>query len=292
MSYRHIDNLYKDARILAFRECYALEKVHGTSAHVAYRGGRVVYSSGGASAVAFTALFDEAALTAAFVALGHEDAPITVFGEAYGGKEQGMSATYGKALAFVAFEVMIGESWLDVPSAEDVARKLGIEFVPYAKGSTDLAWVDSQRDADSEIAIRRGTGPGKKREGVVLRPPFEVRLNSGERLIVKHKRDEFRETKSPRPDVDPAKLAVLAEATAIAEEWVTEMRLTHVLQKIAEPHDMSQTPLVIAAMVEDVLREAVGEIVDSKEARKAIGVKAATLFKSRIKSKLYAPKED
>ena len=30
MGYMHIDNLYKDQRILQFKECYALEKIHGT----------------------------------------------------------------------------------------------------------------------------------------------------------------------------------------------------------------------------------------------------------------------
>ncbi len=34
MGYLHIDNLYKNQTIRLFRECYALEKVHGTSAHV------------------------------------------------------------------------------------------------------------------------------------------------------------------------------------------------------------------------------------------------------------------
>lgn len=30
MSYLHIPNLYKDQTILLLRECFALEKVHGT----------------------------------------------------------------------------------------------------------------------------------------------------------------------------------------------------------------------------------------------------------------------
>ena len=34
MSYLHIQNLYKDPRILMLREVYALEKIHGTSAHI------------------------------------------------------------------------------------------------------------------------------------------------------------------------------------------------------------------------------------------------------------------
>lgn len=37
MGYLHIDNLYKAQEILAFRTCFALEKIHGTSANVARR---------------------------------------------------------------------------------------------------------------------------------------------------------------------------------------------------------------------------------------------------------------
>src|SRR3990167_11482310 len=50
MSYMHIENLYKAQDILAFKRCFALEKIHGTSAHVAWRDGSVVLSSGGEKA--------------------------------------------------------------------------------------------------------------------------------------------------------------------------------------------------------------------------------------------------
>jgi hypothetical protein len=45
---------------------------------------------------------------------------------------------------------------------------------------------------------------------------------------------------------------------------------------------MEDTSRVIAAMVEDVLREGSTEIVDSREARKAIGAATARLFKARV----------
>ena len=34
MAYMHIDNLYKNQEVLLFKECYAMEKIHGTSAHI------------------------------------------------------------------------------------------------------------------------------------------------------------------------------------------------------------------------------------------------------------------
>lgn len=283
MSYMHINNLYKDQRVLAFRECYALEKIHGTSAHVRWSGSQLHFFSGGEKHERFCTLFDAAKLSEAFLAIGHD--PVVVYGEAYGGKQQGQSHRYGKELRFVAFEVQVGDSWLDVPNAADFVSKLGLEFVHFVKVPTDLAALDAERDAPSEQARRNGVEGDHPREGVVLRPIFEVRTNNGDRIIAKHKRDDERETKTPRQVVDPSKLQVLQAAEAIAEEWVTPTRLAHVLDKLGDV-SIEQTRDVIAAMTEDVLREGAGELTDSREARAAIGKKTAGLFKARLRAAL------
>src|SRR3990167_7282552 len=98
MAYLHIDNLYKAQEILAFRTCYALEKIHGTSAHVGFKGGVITFFSGGASHERFVEIFDEEALQARFAERFMVSDVVVVFGEAYGGKCQGMSLTYGKTL--------------------------------------------------------------------------------------------------------------------------------------------------------------------------------------------------
>jgi len=284
MSYMHIDNLYKAKEILEFKTVYAMEKIHGTSAHVAWKDGKVTFFSGGADHKAFSALFFPVALADKFTEL---DLPeVVIFGEAYGGKLQGMKATYGPELRFVAFEVKIGTSWLSVPQAEDVVKKLGLEFVHYDLIETTQIALDRFRDADSVQAIRNGTGGGHKREGIVLRPPFEVRMNNGARIIAKYKREDFQETKTPRPlNVD--KLAVLEKAQAIAEEWVTEMRLAHVLDAFPGA-GIEQTGEVIKAMTADVEREAKGEIIASREARVAIGKRTASMFKARLQAGTFA----
>jgi hypothetical protein len=284
MGYMHIENLYRNQTILMFRECYALEKIHGTSAHVAWRNGRIDYSAGGEKHDRFVGLFDEASLREAFLALGHE--LVVVYGEAYGGKQQGQAWRYGADLRFVAFEVKIGDAWLSVPNAEDVAKKLGLEFVHYERVSTDLGVLNAQRDAYSMQARRNCVGEDKPREGVVLRPLAEFFASSGERVIAKHKRDEERETKTPRRVVDPKDQAVLESANAIAEEWVTPTRLAHVLDKFPQGLGIEGMRQVLDAMVEDVLREGRGEIVDSKPARAAICRSAARLFKQRLSESL------
>lgn len=283
MGYLHVPNLYQDQRILAMRECYALEKVHGTSANVAWRDGHVWFSSGGENAVRFAAVFDEAALAAVFRDLGY--GAVTVFGEAYGATNA-QAWRYGDTLRFVAFDVQADGRWLDVPAAETLAKRLGLRFVHYVRVPTDIATLDAERDAPSEEARRNGVDGVQPREGVVLRPVLELTDADGQRIIAKHKRDEERETATPRKVVDTALQAVLTEATAIAAEWVTVTRLEHVLDKLPQGLGIAGTKDVIAAMVADVVREAKGEIVDSKEARAAIGKRAAVLFHAGLKGAL------
>ena len=303
MGYCHIQNLYKDQTILMFRECYALEKIHGTSAHLSFsRSGAgavaVSFSPGGADAGQFRALFDAATLMVKYAEHGASD--LIVYGEAYGGRRQGQSWRYGKELRFVAFDVKIvgwvaagsplSDTWLDVPAADALVVALGLEFVHYARVGTDLVSLDRERDEPSTQSARNGVEGGPhRREGVVLRPLREAFIG-GERVIAKHKRDEERETTTPRQVVSAERTKVLEDAQAIADEWVTEMRLTHVLQRVeAEkrgttlgPVGMGDAGKVILVMVEDVLREGAGELVDSREARAAIGRRTAILLSRRL----------
>jgi hypothetical protein len=259
MGYLHISNLYKDQAILIFKRCCALEKVHGTSAHVKFN--------------------DEEALTKKLTDASLTD--ITIYGEAYGGKEQGMRETYGDQLRFIVFDIQIGESWLAVKNADELTMQLGLEFVPWREISTDIAELDAERDRISEVGERRGC-PGKLREGIVLRPVIELTLNNGERVIAKHKSDKFGETRTPRKIINGATVQVMQDAEAIALEWVTEMRLTHVLDKLPQATDITKTGSVVNAMVEDVYREGKGEIVESKPAQQAISKRTAALFKKRV----------
>ena len=285
MGYAHIQNLYQNQTVLLFKRVFALEKIHGTSANIRFKMESVEprrctlsFASGGAKQSTFISLFDGQALLAKFDALGHAD--VRVYGEAYGGSMQRMKETYGDKLKFIVFEVKIGDFWLDVPNAANVARKLGLDFVHYVEISTDLEEIDAQRDADSMQAVRNGCGEGKMREGIVLRPLVELVTLNGNRVVAKHKRDDFKETRTPR-EVSPEKLKVLKEADDIALEWVTDRRLEHVLDKFPGV-TIKQTGDVIRAMIEDVYREGEGEIVKSPAAAKAIGRYTARMLRARF----------
>jgi len=275
----HINNLYKSRDILLFKECYAMEKIHGTSAHVGWNG-KLYFFSGGESYDMFVGLFDKNSLIRNFESLGH--GKCIIYGEAYGGKCQGMRNTYGDKLRFVAFEVMIGDNFLCVPAAEAIVKSFGLDFVPYEKIECTIDNLNLWRDMPSQQSMKNGIIGERKREGIVVRPIKEFVKNNGQRVIAKHKSDEFAETKTPRSIADEVdKLEVLSKANEIADEWVTEMRLSHVLDNFPEA-GTEQIPSILKAMNEDIRREAGEEIVFSKEANRAISKKTAEMFKRRL----------
>jgi hypothetical protein len=287
MGYMKIPNAYKDPTVLQFKKVYALEKIHGTSQHVGYKNGNLVFYHGGETRQLMLDFFNHDALLYFFSSKFTPDNEVVIFGEGYGGKQQGMRDTYGPKFHFTAFDVKIDGTWLDVPSAEAFCKEAGIEFVPYEFIDATEENINRERDRDSVVAVRRGMGEGHIREGVVLRPPFEVRMNNGERCMAKHKRDEFREHKSSRSvlNMTAEQLLVLSKAEEVADEWCVPMRLEHVIGALTkdgvEP-SMQDVPAIINRMVEDIYVEAKGEIVESKEVRKAIGTRTVQLFKQRL----------
>lgn len=283
----HIDNLYRAQTILLFKECFAMEKVHGTSAHINWKDDQLTFFSGGEKHDRFVALFDQEKLRE-LLAQRFGGFHVVIYGEAYGGKQQGMSNTYGKELRFIVFDIQINEMWLNVPKMDKVATDLGFEVVPWEKVDANVEILDIIRDRPSEVAVRRNCGNDKMREGIVVRPLEEMTTNNGERVMAKHKGEKFTERTTMPKVVSPDQLAVLSAANEISEEWVTPHRLEHVLEHMKAAHPLKDepkiedVPKIIAAMIEDVFREAKGEIIESKEARTAIGKRTVLLFKKHL----------
>lgn len=303
MAYASIDNLYKAQRILEEPECYALEKLDGCSAWCTYTKevsdytdnhgvkttGHFHYHGGNLIGVVLRSLlggeqFEETLCRF----LGDK---VTVYGEAYGGKIQKCADRYGPATKFCAFDIMVDESWLTVPEAEAAARSLRLEFVHYKRIPTKLSAIDAEKDAISEQAIRNGMttceGTFIRREGVILRTIDEKLDHRGNRIIVKHKRAEERETKTERV-VDTTKLEILKSARAVAEEWCTLNRLVgHILPKLeGEVIDMSRTREVISAMINDIHKEGDGEFEPGPTVNAEIGKRTGQLLKQYLSAKL------
>jgi hypothetical protein len=124
-------------------------------------------------------------------------------------------------------------------------------------------------------------GSDKKSEGIVIRPLIELTKNGGGRIIVKHKALEFCETKTPRV-ISDEELKVLTQVKEIADEWVTENRLSNILSHIEKELEIQDIPVIINLMIEDVLREGEGELVKSKALLKAIARVTALMVKKRL----------
>jgi len=282
MGYLHIENLYNNLDIMMFKEAYALEKVDGRSASILYNNGKVTFFTGGIGEPLFSGLFNLEALSRVFNT-GFASKNVVLYGEAYGGKYSPGYTSYKKTLGFVGFDVCIDEVWLDVPDAHEVFASFGLDFVDYVKITTELEAIEAQKNRPSVLAEKNGMGSDVWREGVVLRPLIELVKKNGRRIISKHKRSEVRETKTERV-VSTEELQVLSDAAEIANEWVTEMRMQHVLDKLVYegPLSMKVTSKLIPAMLEDIKREGEKEIVWTKEAAAAITNATVRLLKSSL----------
>ena len=308
MGYRHIEQLYKNRTVLAWKQVYCLEKIHGSSAHLSWNGPekKLTYFSGGEKYENFVKIFDEPALIANLVELFSESR-LTIYGEVYGGRCQKMSDTYGPVLRFVAFELMFTtqgdrERWYNVPDAEQIVKALGLDFVSYNLVDATIEEMDKQRDLPSEQAFKNGMAKRedpstwKKREGVVIRPPMELYDFQGGRFLAKHKSEEFAEREHTPKLQDPEATMAIADGKKIAQEFVTPMRLQHILDRAKvelniEPNETKYIPDLIRLMIEDVGREAAGEIVMTKQATKWIGNRTAELFRQHLQDSLHTIEE-
>lgn len=288
MGYMHITSIYKWPEFIeAFKQVYAMEKIHGTSVWITHNeNNELQFHSGGENRDAFVALFDQSKLHARLCHLKIQNQwkIIKIHGEAYGGKQQKMAHTYGPKLQFIVFDVRCDGQFLDVPVAESIARQLDLEFVHYQLGPCESKWIEEQANLDSVQAVRNGMGQ-HPREGVVIRPLNETRLffrKEHIRAIAKHKNAAFMEVKTKKPLGE--KLSVMTDVVSIVDEWVTDERLKHVIDRVLQTKDDKTLTIrditqLIDLMVEDVQREGDGEMVWSENLVKSIRKQTGAMFK-------------
>lgn len=269
-----------------------MEKIHGTSAWITFdkQNNSILFHSGGANSDKFKALFDADNLFNILSQKGHD--LIKIHGEAYGGKLQKMGETYGMQLKFVTFDVYIEndttKGFLNVDEAEKICLELGLEFVDYIKANNCAETVDSESLRESVQAIRNGMGPGKQREGVVVKPIIESYLSSGKRAIFKHKNKIFWEMTTARPL--GRELILMSDIKEIVNEWLTCNRFEHVVDRILQTKEdknitINDITRFMDLMVEDMKRESEGEVVWSKKLENQIRKETGIMFKQIYYSK-------
>lgn len=298
MGYMKIPNLYKvELEMLEHDSLYILEKIHGTSAHVTIDvSGAVHYHSGGCKHDRFVEVAKCEGLESMYIPSGYRK--MTLFGEAYGGNIQRMRHVYGNDIRFIVFDCLWHNAsvsatdltrpgdyqWARVPDAHFVANLAGYEFVPYCSVNMEgldyaekLAILDKLRDSYSDLGVRRGF-PNQWGEGIIIKPSMPSTVfENGARAIAKHKNAEFLERE--RQPARQADTRIEHDAKRVADDWVTPMRLAHVLDKFPMPFSVESTPQVCSAMLDDVKLESAGEIVWSQKVERAIKVRAAELYR-------------
>jgi ATP-dependent RNA circularization protein (DNA/RNA ligase family) len=117
---------------------------------------------------------------------GFGETPIILFGEGYGPKIQKGGGNYREDVSFVLFDVKINGYWLSRDNVEDIADNLGIDHVPII-GSGDL--YEMIEYVYSGFKSQWGDFEA---EGIVARPSVELLTRTGERIITKIKRRDFK----------------------------------------------------------------------------------------------------
>lgn len=115
-----------------------------------------------------------------------QPADVVLYGEGYGPGIQKGGGLYRTDKAFILFDVLVaGQWWLDGNGVDDIARKLGIESVPYLGRMT----------LDQIVELVRSPFPSKigaaTAEGVVARPIETLFDKRMKRIIIKLKTKDF-----------------------------------------------------------------------------------------------------
>lgn len=284
MSYYKIPNLYKDQTVLLFKQVWVTEKIHGNSSHIIFdpdQPNKLIFYPGGTPLEDFVKIFNEETLLKKIKEHFGEGKKLILYGEHYGGKIQGMREVYGDKNRFALFDIKLDKVWLSFDDVQTIGKTLELDVVPGEQVVCDMEVLTICRDDPSEQAVLNGITEKREREGIVIKPLVELTKNNGQRVIAKYKTDKFMETKTPRK-IDKEQMKILTDAKEIAKEWVTHMRLAHILDKFLSP-SVKDTGDVIKAIIKDIEIEAKDEITMTKEAEKAIGRLTAKMFKEKIK---------
>lgn len=163
------------------------EKVDGTNVRVAWDGEGFKFGGRTDNAQMPMPLID--ALQAMFVVKAFKDefgsAPITVYGEGYGGKIQ-KGSKYNPVQTFVCFDIRIEGWWMRREDVDGICERLGIKSVPILGVGALQEGIDL---VQSGLISAWGDFEA---EGIVARPTLELEGRNGGRIITKIKARDFK----------------------------------------------------------------------------------------------------
>jgi len=127
---------------------------------------------------------DDPAVTRALEQQGHTVA--VLYGEIYGSRVQSLSYGRRDGLGFAAFDLLVGERYLDYDAFAALCERHGVATAPIlGRGPFSLEWV-------AGLSRGKTTLPDQHiREGVVVRPVMERLDPKIGRVILKYLSDDY-----------------------------------------------------------------------------------------------------
>lgn len=202
---------------------------------------------------------------------------VTIFGEAFGPgiNAKGVRYTTEQEMLFRSFDIMVGTNFLTYDLFVEVTEKMGLPRVPEVwRGDPKQEYFDDLLKLSSTMGRFGGIeDPSNTAEGIVIRSNPLFRNNFGEWLIAKHKGGKFAE----KAHAPKEKVVHTNPAEGLVATFVTEGRVRNVLGHLHDrgvllQSDMTDMPLLIPAIVEDLMKECSEEIaaLQLKDVSKAL----------------------
>jgi hypothetical protein len=291
MGYANIENLYeigttnyKMYSMSLFKQIWATEKIHGTSAWITYKNDQLSYHAGGWHKEAFPSLFDGEFLLKKMKEIFGVKQPIKLYGEHYGGNIMKMGEIYG-GLGFILFDINVQGVFLSFDKVQILAGQLELDIVEGIVIENTHEAIREYTNRPSTLALNRGLGE-HIREGIVLRPLEEFRRNNDKRVIAKNKTEKYIEYNVPRKKDKSRNTQSIEKSKQVAFTWVNAMRLEHILSKSFPENTATirDTGTVIREMIADIKKESVGEAVITKDVEKEIGSLTREYFHDYLES--------
>ena len=187
-----IDGAFRNeaVRYLANNDWFFTEKIDGTNIRIHWDGHKVEFAGRTDRTQIPKPLMEY--LTNTFSSMEAEEmfeqkfgeTEVILFGEGYGpGIQKG--GAYRSDVSFILFDVLIGDTWLERNSVEDIATAFGIDIVP-------IIFVGDIKEAIDFVKTKpKSTIGTANMEGLVGRPVVEMKDRLGKRVIVKIKVCDF-----------------------------------------------------------------------------------------------------
>lgn len=207
------------------------------------------------------------------------DVNIVFYGEFFGNGIQ-KRVDYGPDKYFRIFDIRVKYiDTLDFVSwdiIKSLSLRMRLDVVPELyRGKPDPKILESLVVKPSVVASLNGVAEPKNHEGIVIKPIIPAKDRKGDWLITKFKNPSFEERKSKREKTSIESPEVLKSINDFVTEFVTEERLTHVLDHLRdkgiEVNDIKSTPHVLKEFGNDIEREGAKDLINSGLEWKQVG---------------------